>query len=118
MKKLLICAICAAILLGYTSTVNAKSSVTRVSTTVRTRKVCDFNNNWRVEISDVTRFIDYCRLTEKWGKRCDADRNWVFNITDIVYFNDVCINELLTQPNGKNKVRTFKTNTTSKNRRR
>jgi hypothetical protein len=120
MKKLLICAICAAILLGYTSTVNAKSSVTRISNTIRTwaRNACDVDNSGKLDIADVTWFIDYCYLTEKWGKRCDANRNWEFNITDIVYFNDVCINELLTQPNGKNKVRTFKTNTTSKNRRR
>jgi len=118
MKKLLICAVFTAILLGCTTSVNAKSSTSRISTTIRAKKVCDFNNNGRVDISDVTRFIDYCHLTEKWGKRCDADRNWVVNISDIVYFNDVCINELLTQPKENNKVRPFKTSTSSTNRRR
>ena len=118
MKKLIICIICATIMLGFTSSVNAKTSVKKISTTVRTQKVCDFNNNWRVEIGDVTWFIDYCHLTEKWGKRCDADRNWIVNISDIVYFNDVCINELLTQPREINKVRTLKTNQIFKNRRR
>lgn len=122
MKKILICAICATILFGCTLPVHAKeNSVKRTSfATIRTWgwQACDFNNNRKVSIDDITWYIDYCYLSNKWGKKCDVDRNWKVNIADHTYFNDICYKEVLNQPKGNSKVRTYKINQVSKNRRR
>lgn len=102
MKKMLILAACAVFVLAWTIFVNAKENSSVIhwwATTRSSWKTCDFDNNWKVNIADVTWFIDYCKLTQKWGARCDMNWNKKVDIGDFVNFQDVCINMLLKQSN-------------------
>jgi len=113
MKKTLLFAVCAVILLGWMVSVNAKenSAVIRwLSATRSSWKTCDFDSNWKVNIWDVTWFIDYCQLTQKWGARCDMNWNKKADVSDIVEFQEVCINMLLNQSNSVNKTKTTRAN--------
>ena len=120
MKKLIICVICAAIMLGFASSVNAKTSLRKISTNIKTWewRTCDVNKNGRTDIDDITRIIDNCFLDRWSSNKCDLNKNWKFNIEDVTYFYDVCYNEILNQPKWNSKVRALKTNQLSKNRRR
>ena len=115
MKKTLLFAACAVILLGWMISVNAKESsagIRQLSTARPSQKTCDFDNNWKVNIWDVTRFIDYCQLTQNGGARCDMNWNKKADISDIVKFQEVCINMLLNQSNSGKQAKTTRANQT------
>ena len=104
MKKLLILILCATFLLGWSLYTHANET-----NKLGEWKTCDFNNNWRTDIDDVTRFIDHCYLGQ-WedSNKCDLNNNEKSDIEDTTLFTDVCINkELLWKKSDKEQTEAY-----------
>ena len=57
-------------------------------------KMCDFTNNGKVDVSDVSRFQDHCSITKWWNSnKCDLNGDKKFNVSDVNIFNNKCIGE-------------------------
>ena len=123
MKKLEIIILCATLLLGWILLTNAKDSLTNLiinkdganvhnvswmtgdyHTTWATAanvepeqewEMCDFDNDWKVNVDDITRYIGEC-LNKTWNDpKCDIDGNWKFDVEDMLTYKSTCFNKVL-----------------------
>ena len=58
-------------------------------------EMCDFDNDWKTDISDVTRFIWECMNWNWKSEKCDLNWNWKYDLEDMITFDEVCFNWLL-----------------------